>query len=751
MLARSCLRSTRAFAGARNGAVQITKRAASSSSSGSTAESPLRLNIAAAAATAVATGSIAWYYHLYEPTAGAMTPAEEGLHPTKYPWVHQQWFKTFDHQALRRGFQVYREVCASCHSLSRVPYRALVGTILTVDEAKALAEENEYDTEPNEQGEIEKRPGKLSDYLPAPYKNDEAARFANNGALPPDLSLMVKARHGGCDYIFSLLTGYPDEPPAGAQVGAGLNFNPYFPGTGIAMARVLYDGLVEYEDGTPASTSQMAKDVVEFLNWAAEPEMDDRKRMGMKVLVVTSVLFALSVWVKRYKWAWLKSRKIVYDPPKTNEITPPVLAERVPPDDLLYGFDICDEETKQFLVSLVISGRAPQSDVEELRQLSLMRGVEEWDMLFACASTLASSRSALQVKEAVGILMALLSNGINSSTEPSTTSYYQRHKLPRRFLRRPTQKSRMFQNAGDTSLALPNGTACSSAEPRKDAERAVKATGGSRSPFFGTSTPTRKNPRPPRGTVSSLPIPPLSADRFGLVQEELADDPFRLLIAVTFLIRTTGKTAIPVFRQLMDRFPTPEALADADPAEIISLIRPLGLSAVRCAAIQRYARMWLEKPPTREGDGHHVSAGEKFGPEDGENGGVGHSNVDAVTDARVRAIGCAWEIGHLTQGPYALDSWRIFCRDVLLGRSDHWTGRGSTPEFQPEWMRVLPRDKELTACLRWMWMREGWEWDPLTGEREPLREDMRRAVDEGRVGYDNSGNLVILCHIVKLV
>jgi len=220
--------------------------------------------------------------------------------------------------SLRRGFQVYREVCASCHSLSRVPYRSFVGTVLTVDEAKALAEENEYDTEPNDQGEIEQRPGKLSDYLPAPYKNDEAARFANNGALPPDLSLIVKARHGGCDYIFNLLTGYPEEAPAGANVGAGLNFNPYFPGTGIAMARVLYDGIVEYEDGTPATTSQMAKDVTEFLNWAAEPEMDDRKRMGMKVLVVTTVMFAMSVWIKRYKWAWLKSRKIVYDPPKAD-------------------------------------------------------------------------------------------------------------------------------------------------------------------------------------------------------------------------------------------------------------------------------------------------------------------------------------------------------------------------------------------------------------------------------------------------
>jgi ubiquinol-cytochrome c reductase cytochrome c1 subunit len=179
-----------------------------------------------------------------------------------------------------------------------------------------MAEENEYDSEPNDEGEIEKRPGKLSDYLPSPYKNDEAARAANNGALPPDLSLMVKARHGGIDYIFSLLTGYPEEPPAGSSLPEGLNFNPYFPGTGIAMARVLFNELVEYEDGTPASTPQMAKDVAEFLNWAAEPEMDQRKKMGLKVLAVTSVLFALSVWVKRYKWSPIKTRQIVYNPPK---------------------------------------------------------------------------------------------------------------------------------------------------------------------------------------------------------------------------------------------------------------------------------------------------------------------------------------------------------------------------------------------------------------------------------------------------
>ncbi|KAL8706957.1 MAG: hypothetical protein Q9201_000005 [Fulgogasparrea decipioides] len=315
MLARQILRSARLASNARSSVGRTATRASSSEVATEANSSPFRLTLAGSAATAIAVGSLAWYYHMFGQDAYAMTPAEEGLHATKYPWVHENWTKTFDHQALRRGFQVYREVCSSCHSLSRVPYRSFVGSSHTVDEMKAIAEENEYDTEPNDQGEIEKRPGKLSDYLPRPYKNDEAARAANNGALPPDLSLMVKARHGGCNYIFSLLTGYPEEPPAGATVQAGLNFNPYFPGTGIAMARVLYDGLVEYEDGTPATTSQMAKDVVEFLNWAAEPEMDQRKKMGWAAIIISTTLLALSIWVKRYKWAPVKSRKIVYNPP----------------------------------------------------------------------------------------------------------------------------------------------------------------------------------------------------------------------------------------------------------------------------------------------------------------------------------------------------------------------------------------------------------------------------------------------------
>lgn len=280
-----------------------------------------------------------------------------------------------------------------------------------------------------------------------------------------------------------------------------------------------------------------------------------------------------------------------------------------------------------------------------------------------------------------------------------------------------------------------------------------------------TPSPTpKKTSRPARNTVSALPIPPLTGDRFGLVQEELAGDPFRLLVAVTFLIRTPGRVAIPVFRQLMERYPTAQALAEADPADIEAMMHHLGLSNQRTKTIQKYARTWLERPPCRDvrygikdypqkGDGKDVRAGEIFGPEDHPNtekvdGGVGTPDSSKENDPQAkttaRGHGTAWEIGHLTTGRYALDSWRIFCRDVLLGRAQDWKGKGSDGAFQPEWMRVLPEDKELRACLRWMWMKEGWEWDPKTGEKTPLREEMRRAVDESRVAYDNQGQLQIL-------
>ncbi|EIM23525.1 hypothetical protein E3Q22_01027 [Wallemia mellicola] len=240
---------------------------------------------------------------------------EEGLHAPHFPWSHNGYLDSFDHNSIRRGYQVYREVCSSCHSLDRIAWRNLVAVSHTSDEARAMAEEVEYTDGPNDQGESFQRPGKLADYMPAPYPNEEASRAANGGALPPDLSLMVKARHGGADYIMALLTGYQD-PPAGISVAEGMNFNPYFPGGQIAMGRVLFDGLVEYDDGTPATTTQMAKDVSTFLSWASEPEHDDRKKMGMQAVIVLSAMTAISLYVKRLKWSPIKTRKLVYNPPK---------------------------------------------------------------------------------------------------------------------------------------------------------------------------------------------------------------------------------------------------------------------------------------------------------------------------------------------------------------------------------------------------------------------------------------------------
>lgn len=214
----------------------------------------------------------------------------------------------------------------------------------------------------------------------------------------------------------------------------------------------------------------------------------------------------------------------------------------------------------------------------------------------------------------------------------------------------------------------------------------------------------------------------------------MAHEPFWLLIAITFLIKTSGQLAIPAFRAVRDRFPTPRQLADpANGQQLSDMVRHLGLAVVRVAYIQKYARAFVDNPPrpdvryrVRNYDKRDVTPPCSTTPdEDGE-------------DAE------AWEIGHMTRGNYALDSWRIFCREELLGRAQDWNGKGREPEFQPEWMRVRPHDKELRAFLRWMWMREGWEWDPATGERTVLREEMRQAVDQGRVEYDDGGGLRIV-------
>lgn len=243
---------------------------------------------------------------------------EEVLHPPHYGWSHNAFNETFDHASIRRGYEVYRQVCAACHSMNSIAFRNLIDVIYTEEEVKTLAAEFEVkNKEPNDDGDYFMRPAKPFDYFPAPYENEQQSRKANAGAYPPDLSVIVKARHGNEDYIFSLLTGYCDAP-AGVSIAEGQHFNPYFPGGKIGMQAPLYDEIIEYEDGTPASTAQLAKDVATFLAWSAEPEHDDRKRMGVKAILMLSTLAALLLYVKRAKWAPLKSRAITYQPKAKN-------------------------------------------------------------------------------------------------------------------------------------------------------------------------------------------------------------------------------------------------------------------------------------------------------------------------------------------------------------------------------------------------------------------------------------------------
>jgi len=239
--------------------------------------------------------------------------ADLSIHPPKLPWNHKGYMDSLDHESVRRGYQVYKQVCSACHSMRYLAYRNLVDIAYTEDEAKAEAAEIQVMDGPDENGEMFERPGKLSDYFPKPYPNDAAAAAANNGAIPPDLSYIALARHGGEDYIYHLLTSYCD-PPAGIELREGQHFNPYFLGGAIGMAPPLYNEVIEYDDGTPATQSQLAKDVCTFLVWAGSPEFDMRKKMGLKVFVVLSLLFGGSLYVKRHKWSVLKSRKIVYTP-----------------------------------------------------------------------------------------------------------------------------------------------------------------------------------------------------------------------------------------------------------------------------------------------------------------------------------------------------------------------------------------------------------------------------------------------------
>lgn len=215
----------------------------------------------------------------------------------KQSWSFSGLFGTFKRDELQRGFQVYKEVCSVCHSLKRVRFRDLKGIGFKEAEVKAIASGYEVTDGPNAEGQPFQRKALPSDAIPSPFPNDNAARTANNGALPPDLSLITKAREGGADYVHALMNGY-GQPPAGMIVGEGRHYNQYFAGAEIAMAKPLVDGQVVYADGTVSTVQQMSHDVTAFLAWAAEPEMESRKQMGIKVmayLLIMSIIFYLTM------------------------------------------------------------------------------------------------------------------------------------------------------------------------------------------------------------------------------------------------------------------------------------------------------------------------------------------------------------------------------------------------------------------------------------------------------------------------
>lgn len=231
--------------------------------------------------------------------------ANEAPKPPAQNWSFEGPFGTFDRQALRRGFQVYREVCASCHSAAHLRYEKLKELGFTESDVKAIAAEYEVPGPMGEDGTTKPRKAEPKDFFAHPYPTEAAARDANNGALPVDLSMVIKARPHGPDYVYAYITGYAN-PPAGHKLATGMHYNLYFPGHQTAMAPPLTDNQVTYPDGTVATVDHMARDVVTFLSWASEPEMESRKRMGVMVLIFLAIFTTMLYVLMRRIWWHVK-------------------------------------------------------------------------------------------------------------------------------------------------------------------------------------------------------------------------------------------------------------------------------------------------------------------------------------------------------------------------------------------------------------------------------------------------------------
>lgn len=225
-------------------------------------------------------------------------------------WGFNGFFGTYDQAQLKRGFQVYSNVCAGCHSMNLLAYRDLEAIGYSEDEVKAIAAAVQVQDGPDDAGEMFDRPGRPSDKFHAPFANEQAARAANNGAFPPDLTLIAKSRagvgflgHDGADYIYSLMTGYEETPPEGFTLGEGMHYNKAFKGSQIAMPPPLSEGAVTYDDGTSATLEQEAKDIAAFLTWASEGNLVDRHRMGIKAMLFLVAFTLIAYAAKRRVWA----------------------------------------------------------------------------------------------------------------------------------------------------------------------------------------------------------------------------------------------------------------------------------------------------------------------------------------------------------------------------------------------------------------------------------------------------------------
>ena len=241
------------------------------------------------------------------PLLAAAVPAHAQLYPRSEPelpsvnWSFSGLFGSFDRAAAQRGFQIYNEVCSNCHSLKEAYYRDLIGIGLSPQQVKDVAASKRVPST-DDNGQPSERPALPSDHFRSPFPNEKAARAANNGGLPPDLSVIVKAREGGPDYVYGILTGFAD-PPAGFNLMSGLNYNLYFAGHQIAMPQPLRDGTVTYTDGTNNGLEQEARDVVTFLSYIGNPELEERHRMGVKVVLFLLFLTGVTYTIKRRLWA----------------------------------------------------------------------------------------------------------------------------------------------------------------------------------------------------------------------------------------------------------------------------------------------------------------------------------------------------------------------------------------------------------------------------------------------------------------